>query len=378
MNAVNPPHRDLPTFVTAVERRAAQVVRNANLPRAQSEVLENCFGTPGPGEFIPHLMAPFYFLIRAHGTPVDSRCEALGTAFALVQRGVSLIDKVTDEELSETWAELGAAVALNSGLTLLVLGIDEVWAAETRNPDVANLRERLMQHLLCASSGQHRELTSRFRVLPTDERIAVSADKASECSLLIELAGICSEAAGASPGRSQLARYRAIGREIGILIQVFNDIADLLGPGSSDDLRTGTWNIPLTTLLNALEPAARARWERTLVRGQGAGKAVIEALYDQGVMASLARRVEQARVLVHEQSVLLPCGGPYLRLFTSWVDDLTSALLPCRAGEPAGVLTPQDALELSGLSDGDETIYRALCACRVGGHANVSTSSLSS
>lgn len=134
MNTPNSPHSELSAFVIAVVHRAVQVVKNADFQRHQSEVLEDCFGAVQPSEFVPRLMTPFYFLLRAHGTPLDHTCVTLGSAFVLIQRGVSLIDKVTDEELSDAWAELGPAVALNSGLPSTRGELDRAMASNDVSP----------------------------------------------------------------------------------------------------------------------------------------------------------------------------------------------------------------------------------------------------
>ena len=292
-------HLELPSFVAAVEARARQIVAEAELPAQQRTLLMRGFRAPKPERVLAHQMAPFYFLVRAHGRPVDALVEEVGAAFMLVQRGVSMIDKVEDDDLDEhadegeSWAALGHAVALNAGITTLVLGIDTLWGLEGQCPGLAALRQRIRHHLLRMSGGQHRELAARGKLLELDARLAIAADKATEFSLLIELAGACVDA-------EPLSSYRAIGREIAVLIQIVNDLADLLGP-TSDDLRTGTWNIPVTALLFDLEPDECARWLARLEdHAEGEGEAIIRSLYERGLMQTLAEQVEAGRSSIHQ------------------------------------------------------------------------------
>jgi geranylgeranyl pyrophosphate synthase len=354
------PHLELPSFIEAVEARARQTVTEAELPAQQRALLMRSFRAPKAGRVLAHQMAPFYFLIRAHGRPADALVEEVGAAFMLVQRGVSMIDKVEDDDLDEhadegeSWAALGHAVALNAGITTLVLGIDALWALEARYPRLAALRQRIRHHLLRMSGGQHRELVARGKLLELDARLAIAADKATEFSLLTELAGVCVDA-------ELLPIYRGIGRELAVLVQIVNDLADLLGPKPSDDLRTGTLNIPVTTLLFDLEPAERERWLARL--GQdGDGDVVVRALYDRGLMQVLAERVEAGRESIHRSIAELPCAGPYRGMFLAWVDDLAAALYrPPRAETSAD---ERGAIEA--LTPGDRAIHDRLLAARAG------------
>lgn len=356
------PHLELPSFVAAVEARARQTIAEAELPAQQRALLMRSFRTPKPGRLLAHQMAPFYFLIRAHGRSADALVEEAGAAFMLVQRGVSMIDKVEDDDLDEhadegeSWAALGHAVALNAGITTLVLGIDALWALEGQSPGFAALRERTRHHLLRMSGGQHRELAARRKLLELDARLAIAADKASEFSLLIELAGACVDA-------DDLPTYRAIGRELAVLIQIVNDLADLLGPKPSDDLRTGTWNIPVTALLFDLELEESERWLARLEAGEVQGDEVVRALYERGLMQELAERVEAGRGSIHSMVESLACTGPYREMFLAWVDDLAAALYP---PPRTNVASAGELAAIEALAPVDRQIHDRLVCARTG------------
>jgi geranylgeranyl pyrophosphate synthase len=359
--AATDPHLELPSFVEAVEARARRTIAEAELPAQQRSLLMRSFRAPAPGRVLAHQMAPFYFLIRAHGQPADALAEAAGAAFMLVQRGVSMIDKVEDDDLDEhaddgeSWAALGHAVALNAGITTLVLGIDALWALEGQRPGFAELRQRTRHHLLRMSGGQHRELVARRKLLELDARLAIAADKASEFSLLIELAGAC-------VGAEVNPAYRAIGREIAVLVQIVNDLADLLGQEPSDDLRTGTWNIPVTALLFDLAPAERERWLARL-EDTNAGEAVVRALYERGLMQALAERVEAGRGSIHERIEALPCAGPYRGMFLAWVDDLAATLYQPPRPEAIGAV---ELAEIAAMAPIDRAFHHLLVRASTG------------
>lgn len=352
------PHLELPSFVAAVEVRARRTIAEAELPAQQRSLLMRSFRAPAPGRVLAHQMAPFYCLVRAHGRDADALVEEVGAAFMLVQRGVSMIDKVEDDDLDtqadegESWAALGHAVALNAGITTLVLGIDALWGLESRCPGLESLRPRTRHHLLRMSGGQHRELVARHKLLELDARLAIAADKASEFALLIELAGACVTVdAEVSPA------YRAIGREIAVLVQIVNDLADLLGDKPSDDLRTGTYNIPVTALLFDLEPDERERWLVRLTDAD-AGEAVVQALYERGLMQTLAERVEDGRRSIHERIETLACSGPYREMFLAWVDDLAATLYRPPRNQP----TSAEFDAVAAMAPIDRAIHNLLCA----------------
>ena len=351
-------HPELPRFIEAVELRARQTIAEAELPAQQRRLLMRGFHPPAPERVLAHQMAPFYFLIRAHGRPADALAEELGAAFMLVQRGVSMIDKVEDDDLDEhvdqgeSWAALGPAVALNAAITTLVLGIDALWALESQCPGLAQLRQRTRHHLLRMSGGQHRELIARRELLDLDARLAIAADKATEFSLLLELAGARVDA-------ELLPACRSIGRELAVIVQIVNDLADLLGPGPSDDLRTGTWNIPLTALLCDLELDERQRWLERLDANQG--EAVVRALYERGLMQALAERIEAGRASIHQSVAALPCSGPYQALFLAWVDDLAATLY--QPPRPATTSDDQRAA-IAAMTPVDRAIYDRLVRAR--------------
>lgn len=320
----HPALRQIPRFVSAVEACARDHALEApELPADQRERLADLFGPPRPDRLVGHQMVLFWCLVAAHGRSCGLLEREVGAAFMLIQRGVSLIDKVQDgdREHLRRWAELGPGAALNAGITAMVLGMDRLWALEHRLPHglSAGLRSTLSTHLLRMSAGQHRELLARPDRLPLHDRIEIAGQKATEFALLTELAGLCL-------GAVQLEGYRAIGHEFALMVQIANDLADLRRPGSSDDLRTGTWNIPLTLLLEALPPESARVLERRLRQPNTSGKSALGLLRQLGLLPLLHERVGLSCTRIEHELAAMPCSGPYLELLKAWFRDMLGAI----------------------------------------------------
>lgn len=320
----NPPSIDsLCTFVDAVELSARHVIERAELDSFQTGLLTARFRPWSAGLETPllHQMSPFYFLVRAKGHLPGPAAVKLGAGFLLIQRFASAIDQVEDDDLAGEWAEIGHVASINAGLTMFVLGLEQLWACDHEQFDgKSELRASLSRNLVRMSRGQSRELRSRGVLLSVADRVQIAIDKSAEFSLLTEFAAIC--------GRNEdidMFRERRIGDALALMVQVMNDLADLLGDGESDDIRTGTWNIPLTILLHRLEPESQAYWLGRLRSGDAAkGPELAAELFDSGTMAELANLVETHRICVHDAVASAAASGPYSAMFLAWVDDLAA------------------------------------------------------
>jgi geranylgeranyl pyrophosphate synthase len=275
-------------------------------------------------KILAHTLAPFYFAVRAHGIPVGVDAEAIGAGLLLFNHALCLIDDVQDDELTEPYTAMGGAIAINCGLTLFFLALDTLWAAERKGLTAGawDLRSPLRHTTLRLSRGQHRDLTGRGQLKAPATALAIAAEKAAQGILLMEY--VATYAAASARRRVDLEPYRVIGDAFAQMQQIVNDVADLFGTSDSQDLYTGTWNVPLTMLLATLPEAARTPWAARLRAADR--HEVCRLLYDTKAMAHVAAVTETARRRIHQTFARLPCGGPYLAMLLAWLDDLAALL----------------------------------------------------
>ena len=303
---------------------------------------------------LAHPLAPLYLAVRAHGVAVGDDAATLGAGYYLLQHGLHIIDNVQD---GEACAALDGSLGVNVGMTLFLHAIDCMWSGEQRlrRDGGGEVRDALVRSCTRMAAGQHRDLSGRHRIHDLDEALALATEKAAITSLLYELVAALVGAPAARHGE-----YEAIGTELALLTQLVDDLTELFEPGDSSDLRTGTYGVPLNTFLSRCSPSERDHWrarirdEREAVRDE-----LCPALFANGTMALLAKRIERARVRVHDHLRALPCGGPYLAMLTAWLDDLIAFLyLPPPL---AGSVTLADA-DWSALSSADAALARLLVA----------------
>jgi geranylgeranyl pyrophosphate synthase len=289
--------------------------------------------------------------------------EAIGAGFLMFHHALCLIDDVQDDELAGPYAELGGEVAINCGLTLFFLALDTLWAAEWEGPVPIgwwNLRSALRLNALRLSCGQYRDLTSRGQLNTPAVALDIAVEKSAICTLLMEYAAICAAAAAPSRLRADLEPYRVIGDALAKIQQIVDDVTDLFGESDSQDLRTGTWNVPLTILLDTVPEEARAQWATRLREADK--KEVCRLFYDTGAMERVAAVTEAARVRIHQTFAELPCGGPYLAMLLAWLDDLVAIFYKPRA---LNLCVDIDAVASSDLHSADATLFNQLrAACQ--------------
>jgi geranylgeranyl pyrophosphate synthase len=316
----------LSAFLAAVEARAAQLLDEAPLDAEQRSMLLPELGSSrSRGKPLKNRLVPFYLLRRLLGGRLDTISVEMAAGFLLVQRFASLVDKVEDDDLGGALSQYGSAVVLNGSLVLFVLGLDVLSGIDAGQgaAGMRALRESLRSHLLRMARGQHRELRCRFQLRGHEEVLETASDKAAEFSLMMDFA-----ARTAGDGRADSAVLecsRAIGQDLACMVQIANDLGDLFGAAPSDDLRTGTWNIPLTLFLHRLSADERASWlERLRAPTTVERRALQEALQANGALRELAELSEQARRRIHTRIAGLAVDQAYAAFFLAWLDDLAA------------------------------------------------------
>ncbi|MDD5035336.1 MAG: polyprenyl synthetase family protein [Methylococcaceae bacterium] len=351
---------NLVLYLDAVNAFIESTIRQAGLLKEQVELL-----CPKPRQkqsatrkILAHPLAPFYFVVRAHGVPVTGDAEAIGAGFLMFHHALALIDDVQDDELTGPYAALGGGVAINCGLTLFFLALDILWAAEREGR--ANLgwdlHSALHLHAIRLSRGQHRDLTGRGSFRSPAEAIEIATEKSAISTLLMEYAAACAAPSGLRTAREP---YRVIGNALTKIKQITDDVADLFGKSHSQDLRTGTQSVPLTLLLHTVPEDARAQWAARLCETDQ--RELCRLLYEMDVMQELAAITEAARIRIHQTFAELPCEGPYLAMFLAWLDDLT-----CIFYQPdvLNVSNDMDEVDTSSLHPEDAILFEQLRAAQ--------------
>jgi hypothetical protein len=354
-------HPTLASYLRAVHACVERTLRQTGLPPAQLDLLlasAPC-GAPPAAKLLRHPLAPFYLVTRSLGASVGADAEPLGAGFLLFLYALGLIDDVQDEEIPAAFAPFGPAVALNSGVLLLWLSIDTLWACEEAAP-AARLRATLRAHALRLASGQHRDLAGRNAVGATDEAVAIARDKSAICGLALEYAGIYARARIGDPSR-ELPPLGAVGDALAEMQQITDDVTDLFGARAGADLRTGTRSVPLAALFEATPEAERPALAARLPTASP--DEVVRLVYASGAMQAVARVTDAARFRVHEAFAGVPGDRAYLTLFLAWLDDLAATFykpLPIRVAVDLPSIAPPDRM-----APGDaELLERLLASCR--------------
>lgn len=361
MNGVS---ESLPAYLQAVEDRIRVLLAAAPLHPRQKAVLAPLACDDGWRTApLRHALAPFYFLIRAHGSQVDAAALRMGTGLLLTQRCMCLIDDVEDDELAGSAADVGSVLAINAGLTLFLLGVDELLAAQDEighEARAARLWRSFYVHALRLSRAQHDDISGRGRLRSAADAAHLAAEKSAFCCVLAECAGV-----HASPRRlagSDLGPHRRLGDALAGMQQIVDDVSDLFGPEKSADVRTRTCNVPLAALLEVLPDDDRARWSE-LLRDPTAldQRALGQALYDSGAMTKIATMLEAERERIHRAVVEIASDATYAAILLAWVDDL-AALVYC----PTATFDSPDIerVEPQGLAGPDLELFERLRLAR--------------
>jgi geranylgeranyl pyrophosphate synthase len=352
------------SYLEAVDSFVDQTIQQTRLPPEQVELLlpRRKARQLGAKRILAHPLVLFYVAVRAHGVPVGGDAEALGAGFLLFHHALCLIDDIQDDELPGSYANMGRAVAINSGLTLFFLALDTLWAAERERLPAGtwHLRSSLRFNALRLSRGQHRDLTGRGQLRTTAAALEIAAEKSAICTLLMEY--VATYVAASTPTRPGvgLEPYRVIGDALAQIQQTTDDVAELFELSESQDLHTGTWNVPLTILLDSMPQEDRPQWATRLRETDKHD--VCRLLYDTKAMYRVATTIEAARLCIHRTFAELPCGGPYLAMLLAWLDDLVATLyIPPVVHLCADIHT----VDNTGLHPADAALFEQLrTACR--------------
>ncbi|MEY2931856.1 MAG: hypothetical protein RL033_2605 [Pseudomonadota bacterium] len=262
----------------------------------------------------------FYLIARAESGAPDAAGLELAVFCQLYLSALDLLDDVQDQDLAgKPHAEAGPAVALNSGLFLLFLGL----AALERGMRAAGHVEALelvARVGLLTGRGQYRDLQPEADASP-ERVLEIAREKTASLSLICELAAL-----HATPEPTRRARYRAIGESFSLFVQVLDDLRDLFGKRQSPDLEQGRPNYAIACFLRHASPAEKARF--TLLQAQRPLplRELRSLLYESGSVQRAAAALDGFRRAIHRESAGLESSSPWLRLLLFTLDGLASTV----------------------------------------------------
>lgn len=200
-------------------------------------------------KIFPALLAPAMAWRALHLDPEDRRLHVLCAAHMLFYAFLDITDDVEDQELSAPiWRQLGPALAINAGTSLMFLSqlmlarLDSCGVSERIQHQLSQL---FMQAGWCLSVGQHRDLSSprlRDELTPADVLNTHLLKTGSSVRLYLESVAVLLELP--PTGRADLAE---LGECLGVLVQILGDWHNVQQAFSSD-LANGCATLPLVML----------------------------------------------------------------------------------------------------------------------------------
>jgi geranylgeranyl pyrophosphate synthase len=315
-------------FLTRVERHVDSTINLGTFEPSQRELLlasaaqyrprtrRNPLGDP---------LAVFYLIARAHRDELDQQGVELGSFCSFYLLSLDLLDDVQDHDLSgKPHSAVGAGMAINDALTLLFLGLSalERCMRLEKSPQRRLLYLKIVNRVaLTTGRGQHRDLLGERGARSPHEVLSMQREKTASAALLCECAALY---AGVSDEERE--RYRVLGENLTLLIQLLDDVRDVFGKPRSPDLETDKMTYPLACFLELADSAQRERFQG-LRRGlPGTLREIRKLFYESGAVRQVARSMDGFRRAIHHQLALFEEHSATHRLLLQVVDQLVESI----------------------------------------------------
>lgn len=285
-------------------------------------------------------LAVFYLIARAHRDALDEQALELAAFCQFYLLSLDLLDDVQDEDLSgKPHGAVGVAMAVNDALTLLFLGLTSLERCMRLEPSP----QRRMQYLkivnrvaLTTGRGQHLDLLGAQGARTPREVLAMQREKTASMSLICECAALYS-----ALGDEQLARYRVLGENLSLLVQVLDDVRDVYGKRRSPDLETGKVTYPLACFLERASDEQRQRFDALKHALPESLPEIRTLLYGSGALREVARTMDGLRRAIHYEVASLGLEAATLRLLLTVIDQLVEPVYtPKPVAETAALRAP--------------------------------------
>ena len=241
------------------------------------------------------------------------QAASLALVLNLVCAASSLLDDIEDGDLNkELWADLkigpkgsrlgeGIAANVSTGLIFsanLALSGLEQYANRAALP----IRREFYHTMLQMCAGQHTDLTSFEPSLQQCWQIASAKSGLPFSWACWAGARLMSE------DETSLNDFREFGQQLGMIIQIRDDIADLWpNQGQNSDLTTGRWTLPVAVAMSVMPQEGRDRLRHVLQLAPtepAAEAAAREIIFESGAVLYLTievtRRCRRAKALLYK------------------------------------------------------------------------------
>lgn len=318
----------LSEFVSAVQDEVRRLIEDDRLPVSQRSglegTMERCFAWTAPSDWAQPL-GLLYATYRGLGRPTDAQTIALGAFCTLYLASADLFDDLQDDDMAGRPLEgAGPAVAMNSALALLVLGLSALQNAMQRERDAdrrAAYLDVFSRASVVAVGAQHSDLVGLGDTKTPKAVLAMNRAKTSSVTLVTE----CGALLGGADMKTT-ALFRAFGSDFAALVQIVDDVRDIFGKAESPDLRAGKITYPIACFLEIAEPPARERFEALRAQLPAGEDALRELIYDGGGVHASAAAVQDLRTALHLRLTEVASRRAELRMLLTIVDILSATL----------------------------------------------------
>lgn len=287
-----------------------------------------------------------YLLLRAWGKQADERAEHVAAAALLYFCAGDLIDDIQDSDLSgKPHEHVGMPIAVNNGLTLVVLLLDSLRHGMALEPDRARSErylEAFLRNGLHSLGCQHEDIEGVPTNTPPSRVLELQMGKAISISTLMEFGALL---AGCDESLQQ--RYSRAGRHLAGMVQIVDDLRDIFGKDESPDLRDGKMTYPLACFLDSASTEQRETLERLRLGLPETMPEIRELFYDSGAVERCADTLDELRRGFHEEIAATGNHGAQHRLLLSIADALAETVYsPEPLPETDAFFSPDDEFSL--------------------------------
>jgi len=236
----------------------AEIVNRADVDQGYCQALQRVLDTAQIAEQLGfcYTALPLLTCRAAGGQP--RQAIAVAAAWRALHVAAQLLDDVEDGDVARmSTAAIDAAHVINLATGFIVAAS----MALLRLPPALwrTLQEEFNHTILRMAGGQHADL-NRHALLDLEEYFQVMAAKSGSFFALAARAGVrC-----ATSDQIQIAKFDQFGYNVGILIQVTDDLADFHKPIGTGSLAAGQHTLPVVYALNVASPAERDRLTQLL------------------------------------------------------------------------------------------------------------------